>query len=196
MHAFVSAGDEHAQAPVDVYTDSLSLYNTLDADGLVQPKEVGAAVHELRELYRGGAVASITWLRAPGQLTDALTKPGRNTPLQHALRVGSYAVRLAAGDFMTKLPVVPSRARRHHGRAPAAGSSGAAALDGPAVADVNSDASFSTDSSVVSASSQDVDVCEFGCCGVRGVPSDRYGQGALRGRDPLLGHDPGVPLRR
>lgn len=60
VHAVVHTGDDHAQPTVDVYTDSLSLYNTLDADGVFQPKEVGAAVHELRELYRGGACAFIT----------------------------------------------------------------------------------------------------------------------------------------
>lgn len=104
VHAVVYTGDEHAQPAVDVYIDSLSLYNTLDADGVVQPKEVGAAVHELRELYRGGACASITWLRARGQLADALTKPARNTPLEHCIRTGKYNVRLAASDYLTKQP--------------------------------------------------------------------------------------------
>ena len=44
---------------------------------MVQPKEVGAAVQELRESYHGGALATVTWLRARGQLADALTKAGR-----------------------------------------------------------------------------------------------------------------------
>jgi len=43
---------------------------------------VGAAVQELRNFYHGGTLATVTWLRARGQLVDALTKAGRNTPLQ------------------------------------------------------------------------------------------------------------------
>eukprot|EP00168_Porphyra_purpurea_P001895 TRINITY_DN12232_c0_g1_i1.p1 TRINITY_DN12232_c0_g1~~TRINITY_DN12232_c0_g1_i1.p1 ORF type:complete len:325 (-),score=66.71 TRINITY_DN12232_c0_g1_i1:469-1443(-) len=60
IHALVHTGDEYTQAPVDVYTDNLSLFNTLDADGVVQPKEVGAAVQELREMYHDGAMRTIT----------------------------------------------------------------------------------------------------------------------------------------
>lgn len=102
VHALVNHGDEYAQAPIDVYTDNLSLYNTLDADGVVQPKEVGAAVQELRELYQNGTLSTVTWLRAHGQLADALTKAGRDTPLQRTIRTGAYAVRLADTDFLTK----------------------------------------------------------------------------------------------
>lgn len=102
IHALVHCGDEYAQVPVDVYTDNLSLYNTLDADGVVQPKEVGAAVQELRELYHGGVMATVTWLRAPGQLADALTKPGRNTALQRMVQSNMYHVRLSPADYLTK----------------------------------------------------------------------------------------------
>lgn len=102
VHALVNHGNEYTQAPVDVYTDNLSLYNTLDADGVVQPKEVGAAVQELREMYHQGTMATITWLRAHGQLADALTKHGRETPLQHTIRTGTYGVRLANTDYLTK----------------------------------------------------------------------------------------------
>lgn len=35
IHALANYGNEYKQAPVDVYTDNLSLYNTLDADGAV-----------------------------------------------------------------------------------------------------------------------------------------------------------------
>lgn len=66
IHALVSYGNEYKQAPVDVYTDNLSLYNTLDAEWVVHPKEVGAAVQELRELYHGGTMSTVTWLRAHG----------------------------------------------------------------------------------------------------------------------------------
>lgn len=38
IHALVQHGNEFEQAPIDVYTDNLSLLNTLDADGVVQPK--------------------------------------------------------------------------------------------------------------------------------------------------------------
>jgi len=50
IHAFIASGDEYLQPPLDVFTDNLSVYHTLDADGVVVPKEVGAAVQELREL--------------------------------------------------------------------------------------------------------------------------------------------------
>lgn len=47
-------------------------------------------------------MATITWLRAHGQLADALTKPRRDTPLQQTVRTGAYAVPLAPADFLTK----------------------------------------------------------------------------------------------
>lgn len=87
---------------MNVYTDNLSLYNTLDADGVVQPKEVGAAVQELRKFYHDGTLGTITWLRAHGQLADALAKHRRDTPLQQTIRTGASAVRLAATDYLTK----------------------------------------------------------------------------------------------
>lgn len=82
VHALVHTGDEHTQAPARVYTDNLSLFNTLDADGVVQPKGVGAAVQELREMCHDSAMSTITWLRARGHLADALTKVERNTYLR------------------------------------------------------------------------------------------------------------------
>lgn len=81
-----------------------------DADGVVQPKEVGAAVQELREFYHGGSISTITWLRAHGQLADALTKAGRDTPLQRTLQTGRFGVRLSERDFLTK-----SSAAAQHG---------------------------------------------------------------------------------
>jgi len=115
VHVFIYSGDEYAQPPIDVFTDNLSPYNTLDADGVVMPKEIGAAVQVLRELYRSGALATVTWLRARGQLADILTKPGRSSPLEHTVRTGFYNVRLGPGDFLTKSaavghPGVPSPA--------------------------------------------------------------------------------------
>lgn len=101
-HALAHTGDEYTQDPVDVYTGNLSLFNTLDADGVVQPKKVGAAVQELREMYHDGAMGTITWLRARGQLAHALTKAGRNTPLQQTVGTGFYGVRLSGGDYLTK----------------------------------------------------------------------------------------------
>lgn len=47
-------------------------------------------------------MATVTRLRAHGQLADALTKPGRDTPLQQTIRTGAYAVRLATTDYLTK----------------------------------------------------------------------------------------------
>jgi len=128
IHAHIHAGDEYRLPPIEAYTDNLSLYNTLEADGVVQPKEVGAAVQELRELYHGGTLATVTWLRARGQLADALKKAGRDTPLQHTIRTGMFGVRLAAADFLTKssaaasvsstgqVSIVPAAEKGGHGR--------------------------------------------------------------------------------
>lgn len=116
IHAHIHEGDEYRLAPIDAYTDNLSLYNTLDADGVVQPKEVGAAVQELREFYHGGSIASITWLRAHGQLADALTKAGRDTPLQRTLQTGRFGVRLSDNDYLTKSSTAAQHARTAVGR--------------------------------------------------------------------------------
>lgn len=85
-----------------MYTDNFSLLNTLDADCVLQPKKVGAAVQELREMYTDGAMRAITWLRARAQVGGALTKDGRNTPLQQTVGSGFYGVRLDEGDYLTK----------------------------------------------------------------------------------------------
>ena len=102
IHAHIHTGDEFYRPPIDVYTDNPSLYNTLDADGVVQPKEVGAAVQELREFDHGGNLSTVTWLRARGQLADALTKAGRDTPLQQTIRTGMFGVKFAERDYLTK----------------------------------------------------------------------------------------------
>lgn len=104
IHALINYGNQYKQAPVDVYSGNISLYNMLDADGVVQPKEECAAVQELREHFQGCTMSTVTWLRAHDQLADALTKPGRYTPLQQTIRTGAYAVRLAATDYLTKRP--------------------------------------------------------------------------------------------
>ncbi|OSX78708.1 hypothetical protein BU14_0103s0051 [Porphyra umbilicalis] len=126
IHAHIHTGDEFNLPPIDAYTDNLSLYNTLDADGVVQPKEVGAAVQELREFYHGGTLATVTWLRARGQLADALTKAGRDTPLQQTIRTGMFGVRLAVSDYLTnsspaargpgQVGIVPASERGGEGR--------------------------------------------------------------------------------
>jgi len=119
IHAHIHTGDEFHLPPIDVYTDNLSLYNTLDADGVVQPKEVEAAVQELREFYHGGTLATVTWLRARGQLADALTKAGRDTPLQQTIRTNMFGVRLAERDCLTKSsPAALSRGPKHVGIVP------------------------------------------------------------------------------
>lgn len=102
IHALVHTGDKYTKVPVDVYTDSLSLFNTLDADGIVQPNEVGAAVQELREMSHDGAMRTIRWLSARGQLADALTKASRSTPLEQTVGSGYYGVRLDEEDYLTK----------------------------------------------------------------------------------------------
>lgn len=53
---------------------------------MVQPKEVAAALQELREFYHGENMASVTQLRTSGQLADDLKKSWRDTPLQQTIR--------------------------------------------------------------------------------------------------------------
>jgi len=102
IHAHIHTGDEYALPPIDAYADKLFLYNTLDAhSGVVQPTEVGAAAQMLHEVYRG-TIATITWLSARGQLADALTKSGRDTPLQQTIKTVVFGVRLAESDYLTK----------------------------------------------------------------------------------------------
>jgi len=102
IHAHIDTGDEYSLPLIDAFADKLSLYNTLDADGVVQPTEVGAAVQVLREVYHGGTIATITWLSARGQKADALTKAGRDTPLQQTIMTVVFGVRLAESDYLTK----------------------------------------------------------------------------------------------
>lgn len=128
VHALILTGEEYATAPVDVYADNLSLYNTLDADGVVQPKEVGAAVQELREMYTGGAFATVTSLRAHGQLADAPNKAVRDSPLEYAVRSGRYGVRLDETDYLTKSMALLGTAT---GSTPAAKDSGGDDDDNP-----------------------------------------------------------------
>lgn len=69
---------------------------------------MGAAFQELRELYRSGAPASVTWIRARSQLADILTKPGRGSPWEDTVRTGFYNVRIGSGDFLTKTAAAAS----------------------------------------------------------------------------------------
>ena len=108
VHALLATGEEFSLPPLDVYTDNLSVYNTLDADGVVQPKEVGAAVQELHELYYGGALATVTWLRARGQLADILTKHNRMSALADGIRTDRFNVRLGDADYLSKSSPVGS----------------------------------------------------------------------------------------
>ena len=62
-------------------------------------------MQELRDFHHGGTLATVTWLRARGQLADALTKAGRNTPLQQTIKTGSFNVRLQDGDYLSKSSV-------------------------------------------------------------------------------------------
>jgi len=102
VHALLATGDGFSLPPLDVYTGNFSVYNTLDADGVLQPKEVGAAVQELRVLYHGGALATVTWLRARGKLADILTKHNRMSALADTIRTGRFDVRLGDADYLSK----------------------------------------------------------------------------------------------
>ena len=67
---------------------------------------MGAAVQELRELYHGGVLATVTWLRVPGQLAEVLTKLNRRSALEDTLRSGCSGIRLGPSDFLSKSDLV------------------------------------------------------------------------------------------
>lgn len=77
-----------ALAPIDAFTDSLSLFNTMSAAGIVKPKEVNAVVAALREINGAGSMASLTWVPAGAQLAYSLTKPSSSASLRSTLSTG------------------------------------------------------------------------------------------------------------
>lgn len=92
IHAHIHTGNKFNLPPIDAYIDNDTLYKTLDAEGVVQNKQVGAAIQELREFYHGGTLATVTWLRARGHLADVLTEAGRDPPLQQTIRTRMFGV--------------------------------------------------------------------------------------------------------
>lgn len=68
--------------------DSRALYDSLSSTSITGSKEVRAAIAELREQYRLGTLASVTWRPAAYQLADGLTKPTGAGPLRPAVSPG------------------------------------------------------------------------------------------------------------
>lgn len=91
--AHITDGDDSSLAPIDAFTDCLSLYNTMSAVGLIKPKEMNAAVAALREMYAAASMSSLTWLPAAAQLADPLTKTSTSAALRAVLRTGRYGLR-------------------------------------------------------------------------------------------------------
>lgn len=98
--AHLTHGADSALAPIDAITDSLSLFNTMSAAGVVKPKEVNAGVAALREMYATGSMVSLSWVPAGAQLADSLTKPSSSASLRSTLATGCYGIR--STGFLTK----------------------------------------------------------------------------------------------
>lgn len=101
VFANISDGDDSALAHIDTFIDCHSLFNTIPSTGLVKTKEVYAGVAAFREMYEAGAMSSLTWLPAAGQLADCLTKPSSSNSLLEDLRTGRYG--LVPAGSLTKI---------------------------------------------------------------------------------------------
>lgn len=95
--------------PVHAFTDSRALYDSISSTSVTGSKEVRAAVAELREHYRLGTLASVTWLPGSYQLADGLTKPTGAGPLRSAVASGRLSLprsvcvtKSASGGFGTR----------------------------------------------------------------------------------------------
>lgn len=91
---------------VHAFVDSRALYDSLSTTSATGSKEVRAAVAELREHYRLGTLASVTWLPVAYQLADGLTKPTGAASLRAAVSTGRLSLprtvcitKSASGDF-------------------------------------------------------------------------------------------------
>eukprot|EP00168_Porphyra_purpurea_P013641 TRINITY_DN3792_c0_g1_i1.p1 TRINITY_DN3792_c0_g1~~TRINITY_DN3792_c0_g1_i1.p1 ORF type:complete len:520 (+),score=117.04 TRINITY_DN3792_c0_g1_i1:298-1857(+) len=91
--AHLTDGSDAALAPVDAFIDCQGIFNIISATGLCRPKEVNAGVAALREMYSSGAMASLTWLPAAGQVAACLTKPSSSASLRAVTRSGRYGLR-------------------------------------------------------------------------------------------------------
>lgn len=93
-------GPDAPLLPIDAVVDCLSLFNTMSATNLIEPKEVSAGVAALRDMYVSDCMSSITWTSAGGQLADCLTKRSSSLALRQVLRTGCYGLTLQG--VMTK----------------------------------------------------------------------------------------------
>lgn len=90
--AHLTHGDDTELAPIDSYTDSLSLFSTLSTTGIVKPMEFNAGVAALRGMYDACTTPSVKWLPAAGQLADSLAKPSSSASLRRNLFTGCYGL--------------------------------------------------------------------------------------------------------
>jgi len=81
-------GSVGADLPVHAFVDSRSLYDSLTSTSATGSKEVRACLADLRDHYRLGSLASVTWLPGTLQLADGLTKPTGAGPLRAAAASG------------------------------------------------------------------------------------------------------------
>lgn len=88
-------GPERLPIPIHVVIDSLGVYESLSSGADAGSKEVRAVVEDLRDYYRSGAMATVTWMPGRFQLADGLTKPTGAAGLCAAMATGALSLRSA-----------------------------------------------------------------------------------------------------
>jgi len=81
-------GSVGAGLPGHAFGDSRSLYDSLTFMSATGSKKVRASIADLRDHYRLGSLAKLTWLPGSLQLEDGLTKPTGAGPLRAAAASG------------------------------------------------------------------------------------------------------------
>lgn len=90
----ISALFQHQLLSVrQAFVDSRALYDSITSTSATGSKEVRACIADLRDHYRLGTLASITWLSGSLQLADGLTNPN-----------GAGTLRAAAASGWVPLP--------------------------------------------------------------------------------------------
>jgi len=74
--------------PVHAFVDSRSLSDSLSSTSATGSQEERACIDDLRDHYRLGSLASVTWLPSPLQLADGLTMPTGASPIRAAVASG------------------------------------------------------------------------------------------------------------
>ena len=81
-------GSVSAGFPIHAFVESRSLDDSISSTSATGSKEVRACLADLRDHYRLGSLAYVTWMPGSLQLADGLTKPSGAGPLRAAAASG------------------------------------------------------------------------------------------------------------